>query len=102
MDISKENKKFWLECDCGAHAISVDADSFFGSIDLAFWQLGSYIFKYSVKNRFLFAWKMITTGRVYSDMISLNREETQKLIEALQESLEFTKSPQKDKIYEVI
>ena len=64
----KENKKFWLECDCGAHDISVDADSYFGSIDLAFWQLGSYLFKYSIKNRFLFAWNMITTGRVYSDI----------------------------------
>ena len=94
----KENKKFWLECDCGAHAISVDADSYFGSIDLAFWQLGSYLFKYSIKNRFLFAWNMITTGRVYSDMVSLNRDETQKLIEALQQSLEFTKSPEKDLI----
>ncbi len=90
-----DRSKHWIECDCGSHAISVDADNFFGSIDLAFWQLGSYLFKYSVKNRFLFAWQMITTGRVYSDMISLNRDETQKLIEALQESLEFTKSPRK-------
>ena len=94
----KDRIKYWLECDCGAHAISVDADSFFGSIDLAFWQLGSYLFKHSVKNRFLFALEMITTGRVYSDMISLNRDETQKLIEALQQSLEFTKSPEKDKL----
>ena len=96
--MNKENKKFWLECDCGAHAISVDADSYYNSIDLSFWQLGSYLFKYSIKNRFLFAWNIITTGRVYSDMISLNRDETQKLIEALKQSLEFTKSPEKDEI----
>lgn len=98
MNLLKDRVRHWLECDCRAHAISVDADSFFGSIDLAFWQLGSYLFKHSVKNRFLFAWKMITTGRVYSDMISLNRDETQKLIKALQQSLEFTKSPEKDKL----
>ena len=91
----EDNLRSWIECDCGAHAISLDADSFFGSIDLAFWQLGSYLFKYSIKNRFLFAWQMTTVGRVYSDMISLNRDEAQKLIEALQQSLEFTKSPQK-------
>jgi hypothetical protein len=95
MYTSKDRLKHWIECDCRAHAISVDADSFFGSIDLSFWQLGSYIFKYTIKNRFLFAWTMITTGRVYSDMISLNRDEAQKLIEALQQSLEFTKSPEK-------
>jgi len=97
MNVPKDHIKNWIECDCGAHAISVDADRFFGSIDLAFWQLGSYLFKYSIKNRFLFAWNMITTGRVYSDMVSLNREETQKLIDALRQSLEFTKSPEKDK-----
>jgi hypothetical protein len=95
--MDKEHIKFWIECDCRSHVISVDADSFFGSIDLSFWQLGSYLFKHSWLNRLRFAWEMIIHGRVYSDMVSLNREETQKLIEALQQSLEFTKSPEKDK-----
>jgi hypothetical protein len=36
---------------------------------------------------------MIIHGRVYSDMITINREETSKLIEALQSSLEFTAKP---------
>jgi hypothetical protein len=93
MNMLKDHAKYWIECDCSSHAIAVDADSFFGSIDLSFWQLGSYLFKHSWLNRVRFAWKMIIHGRVYSDMVSLNREETQKLIEALQQSLEFTSKP---------
>ncbi len=98
----KEHLKFWVECDCRSHAIAVDADSFFGSIDLSFWQLGSYSFKHSWLNRLRFVWKMIIDGRVYSDMITINREETLKLIEALQSSLEFTKSPEKEIKNEII
>ena len=45
---------------------------------------------------------MIIHGNVYSDMVSLNKDEANKLIEALKESLEFTKSPEKDKIYNEI
>ena len=45
---------------------------------------------------------MVTTGRVYSDMLSLNREETQKLIEALQQSLEFTSKPKIKEKNEII
>jgi hypothetical protein len=93
MNMLKDHAKYWIECDCSSHAIAVDADSFFGSIDLSFWQLGSYLYKHSWLNRVRFAWKMIIHGRVYSDMVSLNREETQKLIEALQQSLEFTSKP---------
>lgn len=88
--MDKEHMKFWVECDCRSHAIAIDADSFFGSSDLSFWQLGSYTFKHSWWNRLRFAWKMIIHGRVYSDMITINREETFKLIEALENSLEFT------------
>ena len=102
MNETKDHIRHWLECDCGAHAISVDADSHFGFIDMAFWQLGSYLFKCSIKNRFLFAWNMVTTGRVYSDMVSLNREETQKLIEALLQSLEFTSKPKIKEKNEII
>ena len=93
MNMLKDHAKYWIEFDCSSHAIAVDADSFFGSIDLSFWQLGSYLYKHSWLNRVRFAWKMIIHGRVYSDMVSLNREETQKLIEALQQSLEFTSKP---------
>ena len=100
--MDKENKKFWIECDCACHAIAVDADNFFGSIDLSFWQIGSYTYKYKWLRRLQFAYRMIIHGNVYSDMVSLNKDEANKLIEALKESLEFTKSPEKDKIHNEI
>jgi hypothetical protein len=102
MNMLKDHAKYWIECDCSSHAIAVDADSFFGSIDLSFWQLGSYLYKHSWLNRVRFAWKMIIHGRVYSDMVSLNREETQKLIEALLQSLEFTSKPKIKEKNEII
>lgn len=77
-----ENKEF-LFCDCSAHALSLSYDEDIDKLDIAFWQMGSFSYKLNYLERFKLAFKVIFQGKIYADMVILDRSQRIKLLDYL-------------------
>lgn len=68
-----------INCSCNTHSIHVSYDEGFNEVAMSFWQCGLNNYKLSWKDRF----KILFKGNMYSEMVFLNKEETNKLLGAL-------------------
>lgn len=71
-------EKIIIECECGSHLLQVSSDSEDNTFYFAMYSYGgSHI--YGLARRLKAAWKMITTGKMFSDQIILNHGEAMRL-----------------------
>ena len=98
--VSQENKKDtsteWtiegrFPCDCYSHEMSFWADNESQIAEFSYWQRGRGEQPWNWKTRLKMVWDILTTGNPYSDMIILNRSNTEKLRDTLNDFLNKTK-----------
>jgi len=78
-------------CDCYSHEMSFWADNESQFAEFSYWQRGKGEQPWSWKTRLKMVWDILTTGNPYSDMIILNRSNTEKLRDTLNDFLNKTK-----------
>ena len=71
--------KYIINCSCNTHSVHLSYDEDFDEVAMSFWQCGLKNYKLSWKDRF----KILFKGNLYSEMVFLNKEETNKLLDAL-------------------
>lgn len=77
----KSNKTFFCSCLC--HAISCQYEEEDDSLDISFWQLGHYEQKISFFYKLKLVYKFLVCGELFSDMVSLNKNQRNKLLNYL-------------------
>lgn len=86
------SSELFLRCDCHGEAMMVEEwdDISFKLQDFYFsyWNSGSQGMSMMWKDRLRVIWKVLTTGRAYSDQVILCRPKVKKLVEYLQQKLE--------------
>ena len=70
-----------INCDCLCHSLHIRPDLESKTVDISFWNYGFNDGKLNWKNRLA----ILKDGFAYSDLVVLNKEELDKLIEALEE-----------------
>lgn len=68
-----------INCSCNTHSIHVSYDEDFNEVAMSFWQCGLQSYKLSWKDRL----KILFKGNLYSEMVFLNKEESNKLLGAI-------------------
>ena len=71
-----------INCDCLCHSLHVRPDSESKTVDISLWNYGFNDGKLNWKNRL----QILKDGFAYSDLVVLNKEEIDKLINALEEA----------------
>ena len=71
-----------INCDCLCHSLHVRPDIESKTVDISLWNYGFNDGKLNWKNRL----KILKDGFAYSDLVVLNKEEIDKLINALEEA----------------
>ena len=70
-----------INCDCLCHSLHIRPDLESKTVDIALWNYGFNDGKLNWKKRFA----ILKDGFAYSDLVVLNKEELDKLINALEE-----------------
>jgi hypothetical protein len=83
-------KEVIIKCDCGTHLLMVQSDKEdkYHAFYLAMFGYGSQ--KRNLWNRIKIAFRILRTGKVYSDQLVLTPEEATKLLSFLVENLNYT------------
>lgn len=69
----KENKKLYIQCDCGSEILVIEYDSEIKMADFAIFQTDSAIkAKGSLWQRLRYCWQVLVNKKPYSDQIILN------------------------------
>lgn len=76
------NKRHWIICSCGQHAICIERDSD-GLIDMGFWCAYMSQAERGLGERIKDAFKLLFRKELFNDMVMLDDEEKDKLIEVL-------------------
>jgi len=63
-----------IKCDCMTHGFTVAADEELGVVYLACWSYGQAGSSLSLKDRLLWAWKVLRTGIPFDDEMVLTPE----------------------------
>ena len=71
-----------INCDCLCHSLHVRPDAESKTVDISLWNYGFTRGKLNWKKRF----KILLDGFAYSDLVVLDKEELNKLINALEEA----------------
>ena len=71
-----------INCDCLCHSLHIRPDSESKTVDISLWNYGFNDGKLNWKNRL----QILKDGFAYSDLVVLNKEEIDKLINALEEA----------------
>ena len=71
-----------INCDCLCHSLHVRPDVESKTVDISLWNYGFYDGKLDWKKRL----KILFDGFAYSDLVVLDKEELNKLINALEEA----------------
>ena len=71
-----------INCDCLCHSLHVRPDVESKTVDISLWNYGFNDVKLNWKNRL----KILMNGFAYSDLVVLDKEELDKLINALEEA----------------
>jgi hypothetical protein len=71
-----------INCDCLCHSLHVRPDAESKTVDISLWNYGFNSGKLNWKKRF----KILFDGFAYSDLVVLDKEELNKLINALEEA----------------
>ena len=71
-----------INCDCLCHSLHIRPDPESKTVDISLWNYGFNDGKLNWKNRL----QILKDGFAYSDLVVLNKEELDKLINALEEA----------------
>lgn len=81
------NRNIFLKCDCHVEAIEMEYDPEYNEYYLAFWGCGfGNNKKHSLKQRIRFAWKLLTKGTLYTDMVVLDATKVNELAKFINET----------------
>lgn len=91
----EENKKIFIECECGTHLLQVTNDvEFFNDNKqvrqefwLAMFVYGTYHKKPSLYERIRIIWNYLRTGKMHEDQLILHPDEAQKLADFINENI---------------
>jgi len=79
-------KRTYIECQCHTHLLVVEQeDEEPRGYDICFYEYGHPEGKWSWKSRLRCIWQVIRKGHPYADAVCLDRDEADRLIEALSE-----------------
>jgi len=96
----ENNNAIYIDCECGTHSLRVennvdylgdDNERVYQSIYLAMFSYGSFKKKPTFWRRIGVIWNYFKTGEMHSDQLTLNVNETQKLINFLNSNIIKTK-----------
>lgn len=90
--MKQQNETFTLMCDCNTEAMLVEAEHENGVVDFSFAYL-ERTDKYNgvrmgLWQRIRFCWRVLTVGRPYADMVTLNEDKAMNLTRFLVDHLE--------------
>lgn len=80
----RQKEPLWLNCQCHAHAMQVEAED--DQIFINLWTLGFEDRAPSFIDRIKTCWKVLTTGRVAFADVVLNLEDSQRLSKFLDDN----------------
>ena len=72
-------KEIYLKCDCSSEILHVEYDEDFKLYDVCIYRYSGFSEKLSWKQRLRFAWKLITSGKIYGDQMMLSRKSAKEL-----------------------
>jgi hypothetical protein len=72
-------KRLFIRCNCGSHALELTWDEEFGWLEMAQWHYASSSSPLPFKERLRWIWRILTTGKPWTDSVLLDKKEIEQL-----------------------